>query len=217
MMSKKYKYGLIAIIIVLALKGGWHYLTVTAITYGPFEIQIMTPEPMEDIVVTLTYNTAPNHGVDDDYYYKVRVVKSGEWVTFPAGKFQLGGKPSMLVTLYHPELLTKTRSLFGTSPSKAKKQWDGNGIKFPPLKVKHWQGEEVSAHLMSMNRSYLKHFSGDERKKLHKYAAFLEQRIDYRDSIFKNKKMQNALDTLINERSIKSARYNLELFKAATQ
>ncbi|MFT6984772.1 MAG: hypothetical protein ACJAT7_000573 [Psychromonas sp.] len=202
MMSKKYKYGLIAIIIVLALKGGWHYLTVTAITYGPFEIQIMTPEPMEDIVVTLTYNTAPNHGVDDDYYHKVRVVKSGEWVTFPAGKFQLGGKPSMLVGVYHPELSTKTLSPFGSAT--VRQQWDGNGIKFPPLKVKRWQGEEVRAHLMSMNRSYLKYFPLDERKKLHKYAAFLEQQID------------NVSDD-VNERYIGSARDSLERFKAATQ
>jgi hypothetical protein len=205
-MISKYKRTLIAISMValsgLALKEAWYYLTVTAITYGPFEVQVITPEPMENIVLSLTYDVGPTHGGFDDFYHEVRVVESGEWVKFPAGKFHYGGNPSMMLALYHPELLSKAISPFGSS--SARKQWDGAGIKFPPVKALLWQGKEIDAHLMRMNDTYVKHFPRLERKKLNKYVGILEQQI-------------NSVGDDINERYLSSARYNLEQFKTETQ
>lgn len=95
MHEKLKRLSLIVSITVLAgfvLKGAWHYLTVTMITYGPFEVQVDTPEPMDDIVLVMDYDHSRTFGLRDDIYREVRIVSSGERVNLPAGVFQHGGK-----------------------------------------------------------------------------------------------------------------------------
>jgi hypothetical protein len=189
------------LLIGLMAMGLWYYLTVYIIQYGPFEVQVVTAEPMEDIVLVLGYEHGPSFGLRDDIYREERVVSSGEWVKFPAGVFQYFGKPNMSVSLHHPELSSTTLGVLSLSD---KKQWDGGEIKFPPVKARLWQGDSIRGHLMRMNDSYLTHFSGSERKKLRKYISVLEHQIE-------------SVSNTDDERMVSIARYELEQFKTKIQ
>lgn len=201
--EKKNNRFLKVIILVLALLAAWHYLTVTALTYGPFEVQVITPEPMEDIVLVISYDHGRTFGLRDDIYRHVKIVSSGEWVTFPAGKFQYLAKPTMRVSLYHPNLSSTTLGLISKDDMKL---WDGGYIKVHPIKARLFQGKGsgISGHFMRMNDTYLKYMPRHQHKKLHKYVSVLEQQID------------SASDAS-RERSIDIARKQLEQFKAATE
>jgi len=193
----------ITVLVGLALKGIWYYLTVTMISYGPFEVQVVTPEPMDDIVLVMGYDHGRTFGLRNDIYREVRVVSSGEKVKLPMGVFQYGGKPRMRVSLYHPRLKSSTMPAF--TPD-AWEHWDGGSISFS-IKAPLWQGFDVSTHLMRMNNAYLKYFPKMERKNLSKYADGLEQGIEGIDSA------SNTTDAY----HIRSAREELERFKTETQ
>ena len=189
-------------LLVIGGWGLWHYLTTSMWTYGPFELMIESEEPLEDIGMMLSYDHGDIHHFTDDIYFHKRIVSTGEWLQFPAGRFYSGGKPSMWVVLIHPKIATGRFESGGLFPGDTKQQWEGGAIRFAPVIPAPWNGQDPTAHFIRMADRYLVHFPHNEYTELAKYVSVLEQQLA---SVEK----EGAYD----ERELKSMRRNLERFR----